>query len=186
MNLIRQWDEDLFIYLNSLGSHHYDAFWLFVTNQFHWVILYVLVAGLYFYYLGWKKGLTALLLIFIFLGLCDQSTNFIKNYFLRLRPSADPALSGRIRDLIHPHNYSFVSGHASNSTVFVWFSIFLLRKYTKYIYVLVIWWLIFMYSRIYVGVHYPLDILGGILWGLILTFLARYLFIRINASSKLV
>ncbi len=166
-----QWDKDLFIYLNHLGNSNFDAFWLFFTNQKNWIFLYLFIAGLYFYYLGWKKALVALIIIGLALGFCDQTTNLFKAYFHRLRPSDNPLLEGRIRELMHPHNKSFISGHASNSTIFVWFSIFLLKKYTKYIYFLVIWWLIFMYSRIYVGVHYPADILGGITWGLLITLL---------------
>jgi len=168
MEQVLQWDQDLFVFLNKLGISGWDTFWLWMTNQRHWIFLYLLVLLAYFYYLGWRKALISIVLIAIFLGICDQTTNLFKTYFHRLRPSQDPVLEGKIRELLHPHNYSFISGHASNSTLFVWFSIYLLKKYTKWVYLLVIWWLLFMYSRIYVGVHYPLDIIFGIVWGLLL------------------
>ncbi len=172
LDQLLQWDQDIFVYLNHLGNARFDKFWLFITNQRNWIFLYVFVLFLYFKYLGWKKALLAAVIIIVFLGICDQTTNFFKNHFARLRPSADPGLKGHIRALLHPHNYSFISGHASNSTLFVWFSIYLLRKYTSWIWLLAIWWLFFIYSRIYVGVHYPVDIIAGIIWGFLLLFLA--------------
>ena len=168
MEQVLQWDQDLFIFLNKLGISGWDTFWLWITNQHHWIFLYLFVTLAYFYYLGWRKALISIVLVAIFLGICDQTTNLFKAFFHRLRPSQDPVLEGKIRELLHPHNYSFISGHASNSTLFVWFSIYLLKKYTKWIYLLIIWWLLFMYSRIYVGVHYPLDIIFGAIWGFLL------------------
>ncbi len=168
MNRILQWDRQIFEFFNRLGHPDYDTFWLFVTNQSNWIFLYLIILLAYFYYLGGRKALFSILILALFLGICDQTTNFIKYFFHRLRPSQDPVLTDHIRALLHPHNYSFISGHASNSTLFVWFSIYLLRNKTRWIYLLIIWWLLFMFSRIYTGVHYPLDILGGILWGLIL------------------
>ena len=168
MEHVLQWDQDLFIFLNQLGTTGLDAFWLWITNQRHWIFLYLLVTTAYFYYLGWRKALISIVLLAIFLGICDQTTNLLKAYFHRLRPSQEPFLEGKIRKLLHPHNFSFISGHASNSTLFVWFSIYLLKKYSKWVYLLVLWWLLFMYSRIYVGVHYPLDIFFGAIWGFLL------------------
>ena len=185
MEQILHWDQQIFEFFNGLGSTSFDAFWLFVTNQKKWFFLYILVAWAYVYYLGWRKALISILIIALFLGVCDQTTNWFKIYFHRLRPSQDAGLSVHIRTLLHPHNYSFISGHASNSTLFVWFSIFVLRQYTRWIYLLIIWWIIFMYSRIYVGVHYPLDILGGIIWGLILYRLAVFVYRKMMNKFQL-
>ncbi len=171
MHDILHWDQVIFRFFNRLGSPDFDAFWLFVTNQRHWIFLYLVVVAVYFYYLGWRKALYTIVLLAIALGICDQTTNFFKAYFHRLRPSQEPMLKGHIRDLLHPRNYSFISGHASNSTLFVWFSIYVLKRYTKWIYLLLVWWLLFVYSRIYVGVHYPLDLFFGMLWGLTLLWL---------------
>ncbi len=181
---ILQWDQEIFVYLNHFGQKHFDGFWIFFTNQKNWIPLYLFVAIAYFKYLGWKKALSALAVIGIFLAICDQSTNFIKAYFHRLRPSEDPFLEGKIRELLHPNNHSFISGHASNSTVFVWFSIFLIKKYSPWIFTLLLWWMLFMYSRIYVGVHYPLDIVFGILWGFLLVIPAKLLYQKLAKKMQ--
>ena len=185
MDQILQWDQQIFELLNSLGNTSFDAFWLFVTHQKNWIFLYIIVALAYVYYLGWRKALISILIIALFLGICDQTTNLFKNYFHRLRPSQDSGLTGHIRALLHPHNYSFISGHASNSTLFVWFSIYLLRQKARWIYLLIIWWVLFMYSRIYVGVHYPLDIIGGIIWGFVLWRLAILIYHQLLLKFQL-
>jgi len=180
MDQILQWDQDVFVFLNNLGQSNFDSFWLFITNQRHWTFMYIIVILVYLYYLGWRKGLLTVVLLAIALGFCNETTDFFKAYFHRLRPSQDPDLEGKIRALLHPHNYSFISGHASNSTLFVWFTITVLKKYTRWIYVLAVWWVFFMYSRIYVGVHYPLDIIFGILWGLLILKISLIIYKRIQ------
>jgi len=172
MEQLLQWDQDLFVWLNSLGNNSYDTFWLYITNQRHWIPLYLLVIVGLFYYLNWREAVKALLILLIFIGICNEATDFFKEYFHRLRPTQDPDLQANIRDLLHPKNFSFISGHASNSTLFVWFIIYILKKHNRIVYFILIWWLLFMYSRIYVGVHYPSDILAGIIFGGIMTILS--------------
>ena len=179
MEQLLYWDKKILIYLNNLGNQNYDTYWLWLTNQSHWIFLYLVIAVLYIYFMGWEKGLATLVLIAVLLGFCNETTDFFKAYFHRIRPSSDPDVANHLRDLLHPHNGSFFSGHASNSTLFVWFSIYILRKYSKYSYFLALWWLLFMYSRIYVGVHYPSDIIVGILCGLSVFSLARILHKRL-------
>ena len=76
-------DTDLFIYLNSLGSEPYDAFWLFITKQTNWTPLFLLFLYLIYKKLGTKQTLYLLLFVAVLVTFTDQTTNFVKNTFQR-------------------------------------------------------------------------------------------------------
>ncbi|WP_152286556.1 phosphatase PAP2 family protein [Flavicella marina] len=154
-------DKELLIYLNNLGNPEWDEFWLFITNQFNWIPVFLVVIFLFFRYLGWKKGLLFLVVLAIMVTFSDQFTNFIRVVFSRLRPNNDPEIQDQLRILINPQNFSFTSGHATTSTTVTVFAIRILRRYTKLIYLFVLFPLFFAYSRLYLGVHFPIDIITG-------------------------
>ncbi len=164
-NLIEK-DRALFVYLNSLGTENWDAFWLGVTDKYTWLPLYVILLFLIFWYYGWKKTLVILFIAALLVTFTDQFVNLIKNTTGRLRPNNDPSLQEFIRILKRSGGYSFVSGHATNSFAVTTFMIASLRKYFKPIYLMLIWPILFTYSRIYVGVHFPIDITSGMLLGI--------------------
>ncbi|CAM1352836.1 phosphatase PAP2 family protein [Tenacibaculum insulae] len=174
-NIIQK-DKELLIYLNNLGSEQWDGFWLVITNQFSWTPLFIFILFLVFKYLGWKKGLFTIFFIAALITFSDQITNVIRGVFERLRPNNDPAIKDLLRTLIRPQSYSFASGHATTSTVITVFMIMLLKKHTSYIKFLVFFPLIFAYSRLYLGVHFPIDILAGFINGLIMGCLASKLY----------
>jgi len=97
----------------------------------------------------------------------DQFVNFIKDYYGRLRPNNDPSINEMIRILKRPSSFSFVSGHSTTSFAVTTFMILTLKKFYKYPHLLLIWPILFAYSRIYIGVHYPVDIFVGMLLGII-------------------
>jgi len=167
---LNEWDRELFVYLNSLGIEEYDAFWIFATNIKHWIPLYILFFTLFFIAFHRKKALfnTAFLLSSFLATLAF--TNFVKSIALRLRPNNDPELLDIIRILQTPSNYSFFSGHASCSFVVTTFVVLSLREKYKWIYFVYIWPVIFVMSRVYVGVHYPLDLIVGAIVGLLFGF----------------
>ncbi len=160
-------DSVLFQYLNGLGSPTYDNFWLIITEKIYWIPLFLFLIYIIYKEFGWRK--TVFIFLFIaFLGLVtDQTSNLFKNGFERLRPNNDPTLKWTIRFLKTPQSYSFISGHASNSIAITTFIVLLLRQKIKNIYWLYLWPLLFAYSRIYLGLHFPSDILCGFLWGLL-------------------
>lgn len=154
-------DRDLFLFLNNLGSEPYDGFWKFLTRQINWLPFFLLLAWMVYKSLGWKKMLLSLVVLGLMMLFTDQMTNLVKNTVQRLRPCSEPSLEGLMREVKSSSSFSFFSGHACNSTAAATFLIFLLKPYRRYMGLLLFWPLIFAYTRIYLGVHYPGDILTG-------------------------
>ncbi len=175
---IEQWDRELFVYLNGLGIEQYDGFWVFVTNPSHWIPLYILFFLLFFLVFHWRKASFSLLFLLATVFATWGFTNLVKGLALRLRPNNNPDLVDLIRVLQEPTNYSFFSGHASTSFAATTFVVLVLREKTRWIYLAYIWPLIFVMSRIYVGVHYPGDILVGMIVGIIFAMVFHQLYLR--------
>lgn len=176
LDKIIQYDKDLLVFINGLGTENWDSFWLATTNQLSWIPLYLLFFYLIFNAFGWKKGLGLLLLTAVLITFSDQFTVFLKNYFERLRPNRDPAINNVIRILKNNSSFSFVSGHATTSTAVSLMMHLVLKKYYKYTILFFIWPLLFSYSRMYIGVHFPMDVLTGALIGLLI----GYVFYRLS------
>ncbi len=168
-------DKELFIYLNSLGNENWDTFWLAITNTLSWTPLFLLFLYLIFKAFGWKKGLVFLLLTAILVAFSDQFANLIKNTFERLRPLKDPSINQYIRILKNSGGYSFYSAHAATSTTITVFMYLTLKKYYNYTFLFFIWPLLFAYSRIYVGVHFPTDIIIGAIVGFLIGIIYYHL-----------
>ncbi|WP_299014162.1 phosphatase PAP2 family protein [uncultured Polaribacter sp.] len=173
-------DKELLIFLNSLGNESWDALWLQITNQLSWIPLFLLIIFLVVKSFGWKKGGFIILSMVILVAFSDQFTNLIKNSVERLRPNNDPEIKHLLRLFIKPKGYSFMSGHATTSTFFTTFTILLLRNRFKGIYFMILFPMVFAYSRLYLGVHFPIDILVGILIGVTFGNLYYYLFKKVE------
>ena len=184
LETLKQWDRDLFIFLNNSGIEKLDQFWLFVTQISSWYPLFIIFIILIFYYYRGRKGGTVVFFMLLAFGVTIVFTGAVKEYVARLRPNNVEALSELIRILQKPTNYSFFSGHASSSFAITTFVALSLRKYTKYIYFAYIWPLLFILSRIFVGVHYPSDIFVGALVGTAFAFLFHYLCQRTIAYER--
>jgi undecaprenyl-diphosphatase len=176
LDKIIQLDKDLFVFLNALGNENWDTFWLAITNQFSWIPLYLIFFYLIFKSLGWKKGVALIIITALLVTFSDQFTVFIKNSVGRLRPNRDPSINEFIRILKNNKSFSFVSGHATTSTAVSLFMYLTLKKYFKYTILFFIWPLLFAYSRIYIGVHFPIDVFVGALLG----FLIGYIFYKLS------
>ncbi|MBE98390.1 phosphatase PAP2 family protein [Flavobacterium coralii] len=169
-------DRDVFVYLNGLGSEGWDSFWLFITKQFNWIPVFAIILYLAFKRLGWKHAVLVIVLVALLITLTDQTTNLIKNTFQRLRPGNDPLLTDIMRAVQKRKSFSFISGHASNSMAVAYFLYRILKPYLKYMGFIFLWPLIFAYSRIYLGLHYPGDILMGYLYGILMASLMLLLY----------
>ncbi len=179
-------DHSIFLFLNNLGSERWDGFWLLITKQLHWTPFFLFLLYLLVKNYGWKHILVIILCIAVMLVFTDQTTNLVKNTFMRLRPCNDPTLEGFMREVKSSKSFSFFSGHASNSMASAVFIFALLRKHYRYAFLLFLWPLIFAYSRIYLGLHFPGDILCGYLFGIFSGTLALALhrFVRARYGSK--
>lgn len=175
-----EFDRSVFVYLNSLGSEAFDPFWRLITNQLSWIPVFAILLYLAFKRLGWRHAVLVILMIAVVVALTDQSVNLIKSTIQRLRPVNEPALEGLMRIVERRRSFSFVSGHAANSMAVAFLVYRILHPYIKYVGFFFIWPAIFAYSRIYLGLHYPGDILMGYLWGLFTGFLVLKIYIYLR------
>lgn len=161
-----EYDKWLLLQINGYDSHFLDHFMWLYTGKIIWTPL---VLSLLYVYCR-KYILDAILIILITIivvTLCDQiSSSIFKPYFARLRPTQEPELLGLV-DVTNNYRggkYGFISSHAANGIGMVVFTSLLFRN-KIYTISLILWALINCYTRIYLGVHYPGDIIGGILLG---------------------
>ena len=166
-------DKELLLLLNGWHAPWLDSVMVFFTNGLNWLPLFLLVIGMMIYKLRWRT-VAVLFFIAVVIFLTDRiSAGLIKPWIGRLRPSHEPDLAG----LLHIVNgykggiFGFVSSHAANAFGVATFLWLVLRKQIKWIWVMFIWAAIFSYTRIYLGVHYPFDILGGGVLGAIIGLL---------------
>ncbi len=161
-------DKELFLFLNGLGTETWDGFWMFMTKTRNSAPLYVLLLYLVYKNFGLKKTIIVLAAIAMLITCTDQLSNFFKYGVARLRPCHDPEVSGVMR-LVKSYcggKFGYFSAHAANSFGPAMFFILLFREQVKYIgLALIIWAAVVAYSRIYIGVHFPLDVLTGMVVG---------------------
>jgi len=163
-----QWDKELLIVLNGFHTPWLDPVFLLMTHTLFWSPLYIFLIVLLFR--KFKSRAWFLLIgLALALLLSDQLTaELIKPYFARLRPSYDPSMAGVLHlvDGYRADSYGFSSGHAANTfgvALFIWFTF---RSIYKWMALIFVWAGLMTYTRIYLGVHFPGDILSGIALGL--------------------
>ncbi len=171
LDKVLSFDENLFIFLNGLGSDKYDGLWLIITKQTSWIPLFIILLYLIFKKLGTKQTLYLLIFVAVLLVFTDQITNLFKNGFQRLRPCNNPEINSIIRVVQSRKSFSFFSGHAANTMSVATFLYLIFKKNFNYFWLLFLWPLIFAYSRIYLGLHYPIDIIFGYMFGALMGFL---------------
>ena len=158
-----EYDKGLLRFLNSYHTSWLDPIMLILTETAAWIPLYVFL--LYLVIKEYKKECWIILLgIAITILLADQITaSIMKPYFARLRPSREPSLEGLIH-LVEGYTggqFGFASSHAANTFGLATFFYLVFAKTRRWIIWLFLWAAFMTYTRIYLGVHYPGDILVG-------------------------
>ena len=176
-------DQSLLLYLNNLGTTSWDGFWRVVTSKLTFIPLYIVLIVLMII----RRRLTVtgiIILVVTIAGMIlftDQTTNLFKFTFERLRPCAQEGILEFIRQG-ECGGYGFFSGHSSNSMATAIFTGLMLRPFYKnLIYFMIVWSIVVAYSRIYLGLHYPLDIVCGLTFGVLAGYLFYIIFKRLNA-----
>ena len=172
-------DIQILVYLNSLGSEFWDPIWIILTNKTTYIPLFAFIVYYIYKRFGLKQTAFIILFISILILFTDQFTNFIKDSFQRLRPCREGYLGLREID-IYCGKYGFFSAHASNSIAVSLFIIKIMReKYSSmFSLILISWVFVFSYSRIYLGLHYPTDILCGLIFGAISSTLFYHIYLE--------
>ncbi len=171
-------DRNLFFAINGTHSYFTDCFMWLYSGRMIWIPITLFMIGFIIYKKNWKEWLPVLVALVILFLLCDKITSdIIKPYFARLRPTHNPDIMEQVRTLYGytAGRYGFVSSHAANASGLAVFSS-LLFKNKRYTLVIVIWAVIMGYSRIYLGIHYMSDVLGGMIIGSFIGYLTYFLY----------
>ncbi len=174
LNKLIEYDWQLTLWLNNPGTERWDGFWLWITEASHWYWMYAVIIALYFV-LDRLWGFAALAATLITFGLADWlSVNAFKIVFERLRPCHQEGVMEFIR--LVPEGcggeFGFVSSHAANTFALAYFFIRYFTRYWKYSEALFASWCVLSaYSRVYLGVHYLGDIVGGAILGTVIGWL---------------
>ncbi len=174
-------DASLLLFLNGANNEFFDELFWLITGKFAWIPM-ICVLLFCTFRKDWKTGVLVVVGIALTITLCDQvSSGIIKDAVCRLRPTRDP----EIGSLVHVVNgyrggqYGFVSSHAANSFGVAMFLAMMFRN-RAFSWIIMLWAAVLSYSRIYLGVHYPGDIVCGGLLGVALGAVVYCIYIRVK------
>ena len=171
-------DSKLFLFLNNLGTTKFDAFWLSLSKIEANIVMYLFLIFLFFHIKKLRpKFLYIFYLLFVIalmITITDQGANFFKDSFQRLRPCYNESISDSLR-LVKENcggKYGFFSAHASNSfSLAIFFGLLFKNRIRYMIIITIVYASLISYSRIYLGVHFPIDIIVGSSFGIFVGFI---------------
>lgn len=172
-------EREFFLWLNNGHTSYWDVFMWIYSGKLIWIPLVFVCFGVFVYKVKWQEALLLVLCAVLVGTLCDQlSASVVKPFFERLRPTHHPDFRDYV-EIVKGYRggrLGFVSSHAANGFGIAVFSslLFRVRLYTI---VITTWALITCYSRIYLGVHFVTDIVGGIILGSAVGVFSYYIYL---------
>lgn len=186
---ILDWDRTVFLALNFDGGQTLDRFFWIISGKLTWIPFYLLIMFLIWRRYGWKHTLLAAIFMAVAVIAVDQACNVLKDAIAKLRPTHSPGLEGLIHLVRSPdgsyykgYMYGSVSAHAATTFAIAAFSSVLIRS-RIFTVIAILWALLICYSRIYIGAHYPLDIIAGAILGTGTGIFMIWPFRRLTARS---
>lgn len=187
------WDQDLFLWLNFDGGATMDSIMLFASGKTSWIPLYLLILGLVWRKDGWRSAILLAVTIGLAVGMSDLVAGIFKHtgplkhlwedFPARLRPMHTPDLERVIHFINKGALYGTVSAHAATSLAIGLISSFAIKRWWFYI-VMAIQVLLVCYSRIYLGYHFPQDILLGLSIGTLSGYLMYQIYKVLNKKIR--
>jgi len=168
LQTLKDWDTWLFLKVNNTWTNGFlDSVFPWWRDANTWAPLYLFLIVFILVNFG-LKAWPLIVTIILTVVITDQGSNIIKSLVGRLRPCNDPALSHYVRLLLNrcPSSESFTSNHAANHFGAAFLFYFTLKPYfKKWAYLFFVWAATIAYAQVYVGVHYPFDVLSGAVFG---------------------
>lgn len=179
---LQEWDSSIFLWLNQqLVNPLFDGVLPFFRDSLFWTPLYLFIIAFVFLNFG-RKGWWWLLAFLTTVAFTDLTGTYLfKETIQRIRPCNEPSLAGQVRLVIRscPGGYSFLSNHAANHFGLATFMVCSFGGIFKpWVYVFYLWAVLISFAQIYVGVHYPLDIMGGAMLGMIAGYFTALVYRR--------
>jgi membrane-associated phospholipid phosphatase len=163
-----QFDHWLFHKINQVWINpFFDLVLPFARQQEFWYFFYLFLLVFALYNFGVKGCWWAISLIMTVIVSDLFSSSLVKSLIFRFRPCQNPDMVDQVRVLVNycPHSSSFTSSHATNHFAAAWFIFITLNQTGSWRWLLFVWAFIICYAQVYVGVHFPLDIVGGTILG---------------------
>lgn len=178
-------DRELLLSLNGQQNYFWDYLMRLISEKEMWYVFYIVLTACIFNTFGWKNGGLVLLSLILVIVISDQiASGIFKPLIKRFRPSRDPEFSHLV-NIVKGYTggkYGFVSSHAANAFSLAVLATLILKDRITGIF-LISWAILISYSRIYLGVHYPGDIIVGAIVGTLVAYLAYFLLQKYFKSS---
>lgn len=176
-------DRHLFYFVNhQLANSIFDLVMPWLRNPRFWIPLYIFIIGFCVYRYK-KQGLIIILLLALSAGFADfTSASIVKPLMKRARPCRDAVVSQT--DIVRVNcgtGYSFPSTHATDHFAMAFFLVMLFRKKWRWIWLWALLWAgLISFAQVYVGVHFPIDVTAGALYGIFVGWLFSIIFNKIQ------